>query len=131
MPTKREAELKARFTKELLRQLPSFYVLEYATTAAPDRTVIGGGVQTNWEFKHGTPHFDSPGNQELMCMRLAQAGHCRYVIWHEWKDTMLTMIVHPRAVHERESWTMPAESFCVGFDMAWLVKEVRKVHFGA
>ena len=127
---KREAELKSLFTRELKRQLPGFLILSYATNGAPDREIVGGGVTTRWECKHGTPAFKSPGDQELMCMRLALAAHCRYVIWSERKGEQKTLIVHPRQVHERQGWNMVAESSCEGFDMRWLVEQIRTTHNG-
>ena len=122
-----EGELKSRFATEL-RNLPGFYMLQYATNGAPDRTIIGAGRQTNWEMKHGTPDFLSHGDQELMCCRLAVAGHCRYVVWHEHRGSQKTMIVHPKEVMHRTSWNLIPEAFCVGFDMRWLVNEIRKAH---
>jgi hypothetical protein len=133
--SKREAELKSLFTAELKRQLPGFYSLAYATNGAPDRSVVGAGRQSNWEMKHATPDFDSPGDQELMCCRLEAASHCRYVIWFEHKSVEKTMIVRPRHVIRIPSASsahsargLQVESWCVGFDMKWLVDEVRKVH---
>jgi hypothetical protein len=128
---KREAELKSKLNQELKRQLPGFYVLAYATNGAPDRSIVGAGRQSNWEMKHGTPDFKSPADQELMCCRMAIAAHCRYVIWYERGSVQKTMIVHPKQILERISWDVIPESFCVGFDMRWLVKEIRKVHYGA
>ena len=125
---KQEALLKQRFTAEMRRQLPSFYVLRYATSGAPDREIIGNTFTTRWEMKHGTPGFESPADQELMCCRLATVAHCRYVIWWERKDIKKTMIVHPLKVMQRKSWDLEAEAWCVGFDMKWLVEQIRKDH---
>lgn len=126
--TKREGELKSLFVAELKRQLPYFYVLRYATNGAPDRTIVGAGRQTNWEAKHGTPAFDSPADQELMCCRLAVAGHCRYIVWHEKNGIEKTMIVHPLEVMRRASWGLIPEAWCAGFDMRWLVEQIKKAH---
>lgn len=125
---KREAELKSQFRKTMHRMLPSFYLLEYATNGAPDREIVGNGISTRWEFKHATPTFKSPLDQELTCCRLAAAAHCRYVIWWESGPVQRTMIVHPLHVHKRTDWTLTEESGCAGFDMAWLVDQVRKAH---
>lgn len=127
---KREAELKARWRREMARRLPGFLLLQYATLGAPDREVVGLGVTTRWEFKHGTPDFCSPGSQELCCMRLAAAGHCRYVVWQENADGTgkRTSIVHPKKMHDREGWSPEAETWCSGFDMRWLVEQMRKAH---
>lgn len=127
---KREAELKSAFFKALAGVLPRFYVLQYATAGAPDRSIVGAGKQTNWEFKHATPDFDSPGNQELMCQRLAVHGHCRYVVWQEHADGQFqrTLIVHPREVAGRQSWNLQPEEWTSGFDHAWLVERIRRAH---
>lgn len=125
---KREGELKSRFSAELKRQLSGFYILQYATNGAPDRSIVGAGRQTNWEMKHATPDFKSPDDQELMMCRMAIASHARYVIWFERGAVQKTMIVHPKDVMNRVSWNLIPESFCVGFDMRWLVGEIRKAH---
>jgi hypothetical protein len=125
---KQEASLKSLFAKELKHQLPGFYILQYATNGAPDREIVGAGITTRWEMKHGTPAFDSPSDQELMCARLAHAAHCRYIVWHSHRGIEKTMIVHPRKVMDRASWDLEAEAWCVGFDMKWLVEQVRKAH---
>lgn len=127
---KREAALKSALFQELKRQLPEFRVLQYATAGAPDRSIVGGGFQSNWECKHGCPTFISPGNQELFCMRLAVAGHCRYILWTETANgaNKRTLIIHPRAMHERASWTPEAEAACAGFNHRWLVDYIKQVH---
>lgn len=125
---KREGELKSLFGKELKRQLPGFYMLQYSTNGAPDREIVGAGVSTRWEMKHATPDFLSPGDQELMCERLAFVAHCRYVVWWERGPIQKTMIVHPREVRQRVGWNLVPEAFCVGFNMRWLVDQVRKAH---
>lgn len=130
MGTKREGELKAAFGRELKRVLPTFYVLLHSTGGAPDRSITGGGKTTLWECKHGTPDFESQGNQELLCERLSVAGYCRYVIWQEdaHGGGKRTMIVHPRGVRLRSGWHVVPEAFCVGYDMLWLVRYIAKVH---
>jgi len=125
-----EGELKRQFTEELRRLAPGFLVLQYSTAGAPDRSIVGIGRQTNWEFKHATPSFDSPGNQELECTRIAAAGHCRYVLWHQVGDAKKTLIVHPKDVLRRDhgDWNIPSMAMCVGHDMRWLVEYVMKEH---
>lgn len=124
---KREAELKAELTREIRRSLPSFMIQLFATPGAPDRLIAGAGRMTTWEFKHGTPGFESPGIQELTCMRLAQSGHCRYVIWSENRHGtgQRTLIVHPNKVHDK---SLVHESACIGFDHRWLVDQIWKAH---
>lgn len=127
---KEEGELKSKFGEELKRRLPGFLLLQYSTNGAPDREVVGNGVTTRWEMKHGTPDFRSPGDQELMCLRLSAAGHCRYVIWFERDGLKKTMIVHPRDVIGREGngAQLEPEAWCIGFDMRWLVEQIEKEH---
>lgn len=130
MIPKREAELKSAFSRELRHQLPGFITLLLATAGAPDRAIVGGGYTTYLEFKHGTPTFDSPGNQELMCMRLARQGHCRYVLWQETSQGahQRTMIVHPDAIHNRVDWKPVPESWCQGFNHQFVVEYLKKIH---
>lgn len=126
---KREAEFKSDFAKELKRQYPNFYLLLLLTRGAADRLVVGNKRYSLWEFKHATPTFDSPGDQELMCMRLNVAGYCRYVVfWESLAGSHRTMIVTPKAVHERKSWLLEPEEVTPGFDIPWLVRKVGEVH---
>lgn len=127
---KREGELKSAFGAELKRRLPAFLVLYYATNGAPDREIVGAGKTTRWEFKHGTPDFYSPGDQELMCQRLAVQSHCRYVIWQETAKGVgqRTMIVHPREVANRSGWLFVPEAYCIGFNHRWLVEQIKLAH---
>jgi hypothetical protein len=127
---KREAELKAIAMQELKRQRPQYIIQSFSTLGSPDRSVTGSGMTTHWEFKHGTPDFDSPGVQELMCIRLALHGHCRYVIWQEAPTGKMarTMIVHPRAVHARIGWALDPEAFCIGYNPRWLIEQIVKTH---
>jgi len=127
---KREGELKSAFGTELKR-LPGFYMFQIATAGWPDRGIVGAGRTTFWEFKHGTPDFDSPGNQELTCQRLAlHGGWCRYVVWQENAKGVgqRTLIVHPREVAGRSNWNLQPESWCVGYDHRWLVNKIREAH---
>ena len=126
---KREAELKSAVMRELHRQCPSWLVLLQATAGAPDRLIVGASRVSAWEFKHGTPRFISKGNQELFCMRLDQSGiRTRYVIWQESQTFQRTMIIHPKALHERDGWKVIPEIWCVGYDHRWLVSQIRKAH---
>lgn len=126
---KREGELKSAFTTAI-KDVPGFYMLHFASRAAPDRVIIGGGRSSYWEFKHGTPSFESPGDQELMCMRIASADYCRYVIWQEnvQGHGQRTLVVHPREVFERKGWSFTPEAWCVGYDHHWLVRYIRSIH---
>ena len=124
--TKREAALKSAFFREFAQYFPHYYVLKHSNRAAPDCAIHGAGHVTTWEFKHGTPTFETKGDQVLFCMRLAVANHCRFVIWQEKADgNQRTMIVHPRMVHEGN---LVPDAACVGFDHRWLVEQVRKAH---
>lgn len=135
---KREAALKAAFTKELLSQQPTWLSLLQQTAGAPDRAIVGNSTTSWWEFKHATPDFRSPGLQELMCLRIAQHAPCFYVIWRERADGMgkETCIVLPERVHAVRQRTsglksahlcVPIKS-CAGYNMKWLVAQVLDVH---
>jgi len=126
---KEEAKLKSAFTRELETQLPDFVTLRYATAGGPDREIVGNGITSRWEFKHGTPTFRSQGNQELAMCRLAVVGHARYVIWRETPHGgKCTMIVHPLMVHERVGWDLVPEAVTIGFDHRWLVEQIKQIH---
>ena len=127
---KREAELKTAFGKELRRQIPGAVTVLHVSTGAPDRAITFGGLTTYLEFKHGTPTFDSPGIQELCCMRLEAAGRCRYVVWQENANGagQRTLIVRPRMVFRREGWCLDAEKTFVGFDHKAAVRWLWESH---
>lgn len=127
---KQEGKLKSNFIKELKRQCPDFYILHYSTAGAPDCEIIGNGITTRWEAKHATPGFVSHENQELLCARLALAGHCRYVFWWESSSGTgkKTMIVHPLKVLRRVGHQLEAEAWVEGYDQGWLVEQVKKAH---
>ena len=118
-----EAELKSAAMQELRYRHPNFVIVEYATVGAPDREVVGRGISTRWEFKHGTPSFTSVGIQELMMLRLSAAGHARYVIWEERRGIKRTLIVHPKDIGG-----LKPEAWCAGFDHKWLVEQIGKAH---
>jgi hypothetical protein len=126
--SKREGELKSLFRKELQRQLSGFYMLQYSTNGAPDRSIVGAGFQSNWEAKHATPDFKSPGDQELMMCRMAVAAHARYIVWFEKGVVQRTLIVHPKDVMNRTSWNLTSTQWCTGFDMRWLVNQIKQAH---
>lgn len=129
MITKEEAKLKAAFMRELVLQLPDFVTLRYATAGAPDREIVGNNFVSFFEFKHATPRFRSPGNQELTMCRLARVAYARYVIWRETPHGgKSTMIVHPLIIHERTGWDLVPEAVTIGFDHEWLVEQVKRVH---
>lgn len=123
--TKREAQLKSAFIRELKQQCPQWIVLLSSTVGVPDRCITGNGRTTFWEFKHATPRFKLPHIQELMCARLHQQGFCRYVVWYENRlgDGQRTLIIRPSMIR-----FMSPEVSCDGFDIPWLVSYVRKIH---
>lgn len=130
---KRESFLKTALMRELRSTLPDCVALRHEdrfTNGIPDISITMHGKTSWWECKHGTPRFDSLGNQELLCQRLAVQGYCRYIIWTESKSGIeqRTMIVHPRELYGRNEVGMNAEAFCMGFNMHWLVDQVRKAH---
>lgn len=123
--SKREGELKSAFSKEFKKQLPHFLVLFHSSRAAPDRSITGGGRTSFFEFKHGTPNFETHGDQLLMCRRLAAHGFCRYVIWEEKDGVKRTLVIHPERIHDG---TMVSEDWCGGFDHKWLTSYIKKIH---
>lgn len=127
---KRESELKSSFFNELARRAPHAVVQGFTTAGSPDRSITLNGRTSHWEFKHGTPEFDSPGLQLLICRRLEVQGHCRYIIWQETSDGAAprTLIVRPHVVKDRADWHVSPEAWHVGFDHRWLVTQVLAAH---
>lgn len=135
---KRESELKSAFLKEMKRQLPSFVVLNHEDVREgghPDKSIIGNGMTSWFEFKHATPKFESPDPQWRTCRRIERQGFCRYVIWWEGGRNQKTLIVRPGLLSTSGSNLSlldidQIEESTVGFDMDWLCKYVRRVHLG-
>ena len=127
---KREAYLKSRFTETLKAKCPDLISLQLATRGAPDRLIVGWFRSSFWEFKHGTPRFEAPDLQRLMCMRLERSGvPCHYVVWLEERNVKTTHIVAPKRIKAfqagdhsvaRDSWP--------DFDMRQLVAYVSDHH---
>lgn len=125
-----EASLKSALFKQLLKDEPTFLVLQIANAGATDREVVGNKRTSYWECKHGTPIFHSPGLQQLICQRLANQGfHCRYILWIEDRDgqNKHTRIVHPLKI---ESWTTDSEYVFPGYDHHSVSEYIIGVHRG-
>lgn len=124
---KRESALKAELMKLLRAQLPSFVHQRHEDRFAygwPDISITGNRRTSFWEIKHATPQFSSTGIQELTMLRLAATSyHARYIFYHEKHGIKQTLIVHPQNIVD-----LKAETSCAGFDQAWLVEQIRKVH---
>ena len=121
-----ESSLKSSWMAQMKSDAPGFVAIRHEdvrTSGIPDASITGCGRTTWWEAKYGTPDFQSTGIQELTMLRLSAAGYARYVIWEERKGVRRTLIVHPKHLAD-----LTPESWCVGFDMKWLVNEVRKAH---
>lgn len=125
---RREAELKSALLAEMKLIVPSYVVQTHENvrrSGQPDWSVTAHGRDSWLEFKHGTPHFDSQGLQELTMLRLAAAGFARYVIWQENADGTgkRTMIVHPKNIGD-----LGPEEWRVGFDNRFIIEYLRKRH---
>jgi len=138
--TKEEAELRSAFMFVAERLLtPLQFVLlrheDIRTGGIPDLSVTGYGKTTWWEFKHGTPYFESPGNQELMMMRLKVNGYARYIIWRERPgEGKTTNIVNPVELFRRGrdgQREFVSERVTEHFDHEWLVFQILKTHVGS
>lgn len=126
-----ESKLKSSFMFQVKTLLPNFLALRHEdvrTSGIPDMSITGAGQTTWWEAKYADPRFESTGIQELTMLRLAAAGYARYIVWEERRGIQRTLIVHPRAVHERSGWALVPETWCVGFNHRWLVEQVMKAH---
>lgn len=122
-----ESKLKSALLRELHTQLPRFVIIrhaDYMTSGIPDFSLTYN-ITSWWEMKHGIPHFDSEGIQELTCRRLEIAGFCRYIIYLENSrgDQKRTLIVKPRDIK-----TITPEVECVGHNHRFVVDYIRKVH---
>ena len=135
---KREADLKARFTRELKVQRPTWLSLLQGTAGAADRALVGEG-RTSWlEMKHATPDFRSPGLQELMCKRLEEQSRCWYIIWAEnaaggEQRTLLVLpskllLVPRRSSGLKSAYALSHFDSCAGYDMKWLVRRIIELH---
>jgi len=151
---KREDELKEHLF-DAAKVLPSSYFLlpiqDVRKSGTPDFTLNGEQYASWWEVKHATPHFRSPGIQEVICKRLSRTSFCRYIIYVEakikWSEHVLpnlskthdgierfTVIIHPDFVFGRKGkldWAMAlsdADAVIDGFDHEKVVEHMRSVH---
>jgi hypothetical protein len=122
---KREAEYKSSLMRELRATLKCVALRheDRFTSGIPDISVTMGGRTSWWEAKHAQPSITSEGIQELTMLRLAACGYARYIIWEERRGSKRTLIVHPKRLK-----TMEPDVFIVGFDMRWLVDQIRLAH---
>ena len=127
---KRQESLHKSKTLELAKTvLPKFMIMPHEDVRSngyPDWSVAAYGRDSWWEWKHGTPHFDSYGYQELTMKRLSTASyHARYIILLEDEDgsNRRSLIVHPDKFS-----TLEPEAETVGFNYHWILEQIRKVH---
>lgn len=107
-------------------EMPGYVLLRHEdvrTGGIPDLSVTGVGRTSWWEFKHGTPSFETNGLQEVTCLRLAAAGICFYIIFEENLSVKRTLIVHPRYIKELKphAWT-------TGFDNRFIIEFIKGIH---
>lgn len=128
---KRESALKSALMAEIKAHLPGFVAQRHEdvrTSGTPDLSLTGRARTSWWEFKHGTPDFESHGIQELTMLRLAASSfHARYVVWEERRGVKRTLVVHPKHI-ECEDLGAVAEAWWVEFDLRQLVDHMRRVH---
>lgn len=133
---KREGELKAGLLSYFVDD-EDFMILNHADRrryGVPDWSVTGRKQSTWWEFKHGTPSFESPEIQLLTCRRLAVVGVCWYVIWREDRKTQRTLIVSPQGVfnHLRQGQPLDHQIYAQApsyqFDHQWLAWFIKSQH---
>lgn len=126
-----ENQINQRMEKRLKELLPGFIVMKHSDRSKsgwPDFSIVGMGTCSQWEVKVADPTFDSPGIQELTCMRLAVAGYCRYVIFDlRHSSNPNTLIIHPKDLKE---WYKPehVERFSVGLAFSMIAEHIRTAH---
>ena len=126
MIKREENRYKAECLTKVRLALPKFVVIghqEYRQSGVPDVSITGYGHTTWWEFKHGTPDFDSTGIQNLTMRRLDAAGFARYVIYQETETQRRTMIVEPRYLD-----SLDTKVWCAGFDHQFVIDFIKRVH---
>jgi len=133
MAKKREAELRSRFMKTMRSDWPGAIALRHEdvrTVGIPDLSVTYGGSTSWWEFKHGTPDFQSMELQAHTCRRLAANGFCRYIIFREDDELEPAIfIVHPRDIDAwKDGGTGLYEAMISRFDYLWLVQYIKLIH---
>ena len=125
MVNKQESTLKGNLMTHL-RAMKGYLPIRHedvSTSGIPDISITGYNFTSWLEVKHATPSFKSPGIQELMCLRLAAAGHCRYLIYYEKGAIKRTLIIHPKHLKD-----LQPEAFCIGFDHEFVVDYIRQIH---
>lgn len=134
-----ETSLKADLMECMRTNLRGFIGLRHEDklqAGIPDISVTGLGRTSWWEAKFADPDFTSRGIQELTMLRLAAAGHARYLIYDASKFVPRILIVHPKHFKEWatefEAW-VDCRADAKGapiFDQKWVVDHIRRVHAG-
>lgn len=124
--TKQESHLKSQFMELARKEMQKFVLFrheDFRTGGIPDLSVTGFLKTSWWEFKHGTPHFETKGIQELTMLRLAAVGFAFYIIFEETETHKRTLIVHPRDIKA----IVPA-AFSLGFDYKFIIDFMKRIH---
>ena len=81
-----EATLKSALVKVIPEVMPGAVVQRHEDIfrkGGPDMSVTWNKMTSWWEVKYANPGFKSTGVQKLTCQRLAEQGHCFYIIYVE------------------------------------------------
>lgn len=126
-----EAELKDELVKVLRYELMGAIVFRHEdkyTAGIPDISVTYRNYTLWIEVKYANPIILRRGLQTLTCVRLANQGHARVVIY-EMDDTgeKRTIITHPRNVMRGTVGEgSPDECMITGFNHQFVVKFIRR-----
>lgn len=136
---KRESALRSAFMEKLTEVAPLAIALRHEDVrrnAVPDMSFTLHG-NTSWcEFKHGTPEFESRGDQELMMQRLSERGFAAYyIIWLEsTEEGKHTYLVHPfqiirfKEARDHHTRNIYSALSMKGFDHSWAANRVVHIH---
>ena len=125
---KRESELKSELLQAIKKYLHGFVALRHEDVrngGIPDLSVTAISMTSWWEIKHATPRFTSPELQRITCLRLAQGGYCRYIIYWEHMGNLETQIIHPVHISDRPIIEAAAD----GHNHKFVTDFMRMVHF--
>lgn len=126
-----EADLKDQLVAHLRAEFRGAVILRHedkGTAGIPDLSFTWLGKTTWIEAKFANPYVRGKGLQDLICMRLAAAGNCWYVVWEVKQGVKRTLIVHPKDIQAGQLENTPDERMNVGFDHRLVASFLRRQH---
>lgn len=133
-----EATLKSALVKVIPEVMPGAVVQRHEDIfrkGGPDMSVTWNKMTSWWEVKFGRPTIKTTGIQRLTCQRLADQGHCYYIIYRQKLVMDLTAeegevekkTVHIQDARSLSEWMSSGNTFD-GFNHRVVAAFIMQVH---